>query len=119
MVAGPGRPPCSPGCGRGPQDGPPLHRRWYRIGLARNGDESQLSDEVMGQVCQAVRPSRPDGHGAAWTALLAEEQRIKDWVADDLNVTKIHILLGRQGVEVPYRTLSASPSSAAGRAGPS
>ena len=41
------------------------------VGLERNGDEAQLSDELVGQVCQAVRPCRPDGHhGTAWTALL-------------------------------------------------
>jgi hypothetical protein len=72
----------------------------------RNGDESQLSDEVIGQVCEAVRPVRPDGHGAAWRVLLGEEKRIKHWVEDGLNVKKIHDLLARQGVAVPYRTLS-------------
>ncbi|HAW11692.1 MAG TPA: IS21 family transposase [Chloroflexi bacterium] len=89
------------------------------VGLERNGDESQLSDEVVGQVCQAVRPCRPDGHhGAAWTALVGEEDRIKGWVADGLTVTKVHVLLGRRGVEVPYRTLSrfAVERCGAGRA---
>ena len=43
-----------------------------------NGDESQLSDEVIGQVCEAVRPVRPDGHGAPWRVLAGEEKRIKD-----------------------------------------
>ncbi len=47
------------------------------VGLERNGDESQLTDEVIGQVCEAVRPSRPNGHGATWQVLLAEEERIK------------------------------------------
>lgn len=76
------------------------------LGLARNGDESQLTDELIGQVCQAVRPVRPDGHGPSWRVLLNEEERIKTWVDGDLNVKKIHDLLGRQGVQVPYRTLA-------------
>jgi len=76
------------------------------LGVVRNGDESQLSDEVIGQVCEAVRPVRPDGHGAAWRVLAGEEKRIKDWVEDGLNVKKIHDLLARQGVAVPYRTLA-------------
>ena len=33
-------------------------------GLARDGDESQLTDELLGQVVAAVRPARPAGHGA-------------------------------------------------------
>ena len=30
---------------------------------------------------------------------------IKGWVKEDLTLVKIHILLARRGVEVPYRTL--------------
>jgi transposase len=76
------------------------------LGVVRNGDESQLSDEVIGQVCEAVRPVRPDGHGTAWRTLAGEEKRINDWVEAGLNVKKIHDLLARQGVVVPYRTLA-------------
>ena len=74
-------------------------------GLERNGDESQLTDEVMGQVCEAVRPVRPDGHGASWQVLLGEEERIKAWVEQGLTVAKIGVLLARRGTEVPYRAL--------------
>jgi hypothetical protein len=31
------------------------------LGVERNGDESQLSDELIGRVCERVRPTRPDG----------------------------------------------------------
>ena len=34
-------------------------------GLVRDGGEGQLSDELLGLVCEVVRPHRPDGHGAA------------------------------------------------------
>ena len=74
-------------------------------GLERNGDESQLTDEVMGQVCEAVRPTRPDGHGASWQVLLGEEERITAWVKEGLTLAKVHVLLARRGAEVPYRTL--------------
>ena len=74
-------------------------------GVDRGGGEDQLTDEVIGAICEAVRPSRPDGHGAAWQTLLAEQERIAAWVKDDLTVVKIHILLARQGIDVPYRTL--------------
>ena len=72
------------------------------LGIERSGGEEQLSDELIGQVVERVRPHRPDGHGEAWRTLLAEEARIKDWLKDDLTVTKIGILLARRGVVVPH-----------------
>src|ERR1700761_7345610 len=38
-------------------------------GLARDGGPAQLSDELVGQVAEAVRPVRPGGHGQAWDRL--------------------------------------------------
>ena len=76
------------------------------LGVERSGGEEQLSDELIGQVLERVRPHRPDGHGEAWRMLLGEEERIKSWLKDDLTVTKIGILLARHGVEVPPRTLA-------------
>lgn len=74
-------------------------------GLVRDGGESQLTDELLGQVIEAVRPERPAGHGAAWEACRAEHERIKAWLEQDLKLTKVEDLLGRRGVVVPYRTL--------------
>jgi len=74
-------------------------------GLARDGGEGQITDEVIGVVCEAVRPARPDGHGQSWRVLLGEQDRITAWVKEDLTLVKIHILLTRRGVVVPYRTL--------------
>ncbi len=76
------------------------------LGVERTGGEAQLSDELIGQVLERVRPHRPDGHGQAWRTLLSEEERIKAWLKDDLTVTKIGLLLARRGVEVPPRTLA-------------
>lgn len=76
------------------------------LGVDRCGGEEQLTDELIGQVVERVRPHRPDGHGPAWRTLLAEEDRIKDWLAQDLTVVKIGILLARRGVVVPHRTLA-------------
>ena len=76
------------------------------LGVDRSGGEEQLGDELIGQVVERVRPHRPDGHGEAWRSLLAEEERIKKWLKQDLTVTKIGILLARRGVEVPPRTLA-------------
>ena len=48
---------------------------------------------------------RPDGHGQAWEPLVACREQIGAWVKQDLTVVKIGVLLARQGVVVPYRTL--------------
>ena len=76
------------------------------LGVDRDGGEEQLTDELIGQICELVRPSRPDGHGEAWRSLAAHEQEIKDWVADGLTVVKIGILLTRKGIVVPHRTVA-------------
>jgi transposase len=76
------------------------------LGVDRGGGEEQLTDELIGQVVERVRPHRSDGHGEAWRRLLAEEERIKAWVGEDLTVVKVGVLLARRGVVVPYRTLA-------------
>jgi transposase len=76
------------------------------VGLERNGDESQLTEALVGQVCEAVRPVRPAGHGQSWQALGAHEAAIKAWLDEGLTATKVQVLLARRGVHVPYRTLA-------------
>ena len=76
------------------------------LGVDRGGGEGQLTDELIGQVLERVRPHRVDGHGEAWRTLLGEEARIKEWLNQDLTVVKIGILLARRGVVVPHRTLA-------------
>jgi transposase len=75
-------------------------------GLVRDGDESQLTDELLGQVVAAVRPARPAGHGASWEALVPREAEITAWVKAGLTLVKIGELLERSGTVVPYRTLA-------------
>ena len=55
-------------------------------GLARDGDESELSDELLGAVVAAVRPARPAGHGTAWEALVPRQAEIAGWVEDGLTL---------------------------------
>ena len=75
-------------------------------GLVRDGDEGQLSDELIAQVCERVRPHRPDGHGTAWATLAAEHDQLKLWLVDQgLTVVKVHDLLTRKGTVVAQRTL--------------
>jgi hypothetical protein len=80
------------------------------LGVDRSGDESQLTDEVIGQVCELVRPRRPDGHGESWRQLVEVEEEIKAWVDKDLTVVKIGILLRRRGIDVPHPPWPAARS---------
>ena len=74
-------------------------------GLARDGGLGQLTDELVGQVAQVVRPVRPGGHGLAWEQLEACRAEIEAQVKRGLSVVKIGVLLERRGIVVPYRTL--------------
>jgi hypothetical protein len=69
------------------------------LGLLRDGGEGQLTDGFMGQVCERVRPHRPDGHGSAWSLLAAHHAQLEQWLkTDGLTAVKAHELLVRQGV---------------------
>ena len=74
-------------------------------GLARDGGPGQLTDELVGQVAEAVRPVRPGGHGRPWERLEACQAEIAGQVKAGLPVVKIGVLLERQGITVPCRTL--------------
>src|SRR5215213_5671320 len=59
------------------------------LGLRRDGGEEQLTDLFIGQVVEAVRPHRRDGHGEAWRLLEGEHDRIEGWLkTDGLTVRK-------------------------------
>ncbi len=64
-----------------------------------------------------VRPVRPDGHGAGWAELEARREEIAAWVAGEVPVVKIGILLGRQGVVVAERTLHRFAAERCGAGG--
>ena len=68
-------------------------------GLARDGGLAQLTDELIGQVVQVVRPVRPGGHGLAWEQLEARRGEVEAQVKQGLSVVKIGVLLERRGVE--------------------
>jgi hypothetical protein len=74
-------------------------------GLDRQKGEEQLSDALIGLVCEAVRPSRPHGYGASWEAVAEHRDLIKGWLDDDLTVVKVHTLLARRGVVMPHWAL--------------
>ncbi len=76
-------------------------------GLTRDAGLDAVTDELVGLVVEAVRPARPNGHGASWEALLAMRNRSVAWVRgvevdgrkqDPLSIVKIEELLTRRGV---------------------
>jgi hypothetical protein len=76
------------------------------VGLRQVGDESQITDEVIGMVCERVRPHRAEGHGEGWAVLVAHHDQLRRWLGDEgLTVVKAHELLARQGIEVAQRTV--------------
>jgi len=76
------------------------------LGLDRAGGEDQLTDLLLGQVVEKVRPHRTDGRGEARRLLDGQRDQLVKWLdADGLTVVKVHELLERQGVVVPERTL--------------
>jgi transposase len=74
-------------------------------GLDRDGDACQLTDELLAVVIAGVRPSRPNGKSPARETIDGQRAQIAAWLKQDLTLTKVHILLGRRGVVVSYRTL--------------
>jgi len=85
------------------------------VRLVADGGEDQLTDEFLGQVVEAVRPHRTDGHGQAWKILAAHHDQVATWVDKDLTAVKIHELLERQGVVVPLRTVQRYVAQVCGR----
>ncbi len=75
-------------------------------GMDRDGGVCQLTDELLAAVITGVRRKRPNGKSAAWETVAGQSEQIKAWLDQGLTLTKIHILLGRRGVVVSYRTLN-------------
>lgn len=78
-------------------------------GLDWAAGRDAVTDELIGAVVAAVRPSRPNGHGPAWESLAAHEEQIRDWISGAgaaktgraLSLVKVHEVLARQGCQVP------------------
>jgi len=64
-----------------------------------------LTDELVAAViaCLNVRPARE--HGESWATIAARRSFIAEKLGDGLLLTKVHRLLKRNGIVVPYATL--------------
>lgn len=77
-----------------------------KAGLTTGDGPDRITDELVGQVVEAVRPNRPGGKGASWELLATEREFLEGKVKQELKLTKIHDLLTRRtGRQVPYSTL--------------
>ena len=51
------------------------------LGVERPASQSKLTDALIGEICEQVRPGRPDGHGESWRARSAEQEQIRTWAS--------------------------------------
>lgn len=69
------------------------------------------TEELAAAVSRRLRPAKDRGPGEAEARLLPHRDRIREWLEPaagqkrGLRLTKVHQLLARQGVEVPYSSL--------------
>lgn len=84
-------------------------RRYIRAavdeGLTPDAGASALTDEVVAAVALRVRDAPERQRGEAWAACAARRSFIKTKLDERLQLTKVHRLLKRHGVHVPYSTL--------------
>ncbi|MBM4419855.1 MAG: hypothetical protein FJ033_16350 [Chloroflexi bacterium] len=75
------------------------------------GGEREPDEELAAAVARSVRPVTEDaGLGAIEAQLLPQRAEIRQWVSPEdgsrgLRLSKVHALLRRQGITVPYSSL--------------
>jgi hypothetical protein len=74
-------------------------------GLKREAGTGGLTDEVFGRVLLELEGWREREHGETWAICESRQGRIRELLEEDVRLTKIARLLGREGTEVPYSTL--------------
>lgn len=74
-------------------------------GLAQGQGLDALGDEVLARVLTSLRGQREREHGDAWARCEQSKAFVEKHLNRDVKLTKVHRLLRRSGVEVPYSTL--------------
>lgn len=82
-------------------------RRYLELAVAAGYDPTaaEVSEAAVSAVVAHSRPGRPAWHGESWAELARHHQFLKARLEAGLTLTKVHTLLGRQGIVIPYRTL--------------
>lgn len=76
-----------------------------QCGLKREAGVAGLTDELLGRVLLELEGWREREHGETWAICESRRGRIKELLEEDVRLTKIARLLGREGTQVPYSTL--------------
>lgn len=66
---------------------------------------TELSDGVVHEVAQYVQSRPQPAPSDAWKTLIGHGLRIKGWLDEGLRLSRVHALLGREGVDVTYASL--------------
>ena len=74
-------------------------------GLKREAGIAGLTDEVFGRVLLELEGWRERERGETWAICESRRGRIKELLEEDVRLTKVARLLGREGADVPYSTL--------------
>lgn len=69
------------------------------------GDGNALTEETFTSVLAALEPRRACSAGETWKRCEAARERIEAWLRSRVRLSKIHRLLKREGVDVPYSSL--------------
>lgn len=76
-----------------------------REGLEPGQGVEVLSDDVVARVQAQLRGQRDREHGQAWARCEEARDFVEKLLKQDVRLTKVHRLMRRNGVEVPYSTL--------------
>ncbi len=82
-------------------------RRYIRAALD-SGIEctaAEVTNEQWAALAAILQPAREPVRGDAWQKCLEQHQRIEQQLANRLKLTRVHALLRRDGILVPYSTL--------------
>ena len=81
--------------------------------MSRDGGLEQLTDELVGLVCDVVRRPEQYRRGRAWMVLEENQELIGGWVKADVPLTKVQVLLARRGCRCRIARCTVSPPNAA------
>ncbi len=74
-------------------------------GLKREAGIAGLTDELFGRILLEMEGWRDRERGETWALCESRRGRIQELLEEDVRLTKVARLLGREGTEVPYSTL--------------
>jgi transposase len=81
-------------------------RAAVKVGLSPSAGEASLTDDQVAAVVERLRaPPAEPVRGESWLRCEQERSFIEQHLAQGVLLTKVHRLLKRKGVEVPYATL--------------